>query len=340
MKQLHRVSGYLMLLLCSIFLFSCQTSDDASAAAKQLATTSTDLANYYSALSQIINADIALGSLQNSLLSHADVLPFPDANRELLNTTSLELQKRADLAKALQDVSSAFSKLTGSTAPTDVSNAASKLGTELTTLKALPKLTGTPIPIPSAIGDAGKLIVSLIQQHKEKKIAPALDATVSALKELFSNEADAYDSLNQTHLTLAASLAKYCIDKNLVDETSVLAPALQPFSLTAHLSSTANTTPLDTAAKTQVDETTKVLVAAHQKASAAMLQAITEMNARIHQLATEGRMPSRGTPITLTTVENWIATASTYLSSASTNTASAAANTGSTTPTSNKKSKQ
>jgi len=329
MRPPHRANRrlpFLLFLLCSIFLFSCKTSDDANAAAKQLATTSTYLANYYSALSQIVTADIALGGLQNSLLPHADVLPFPDANRALLNTTSSELQKRADLAKALQDLSIAFSNLTGSTAPTDVSNAASKLGTELTTLKALPQPTGAPISIPSAIGDAGKLIVSLIQQHEEKKVAPALDATVNALKELFSKEADVYDSLNQTHVTKAASLAKYCIKKNLVDETSVLAPALQPFSLTAHLSSTADTAPLKTAAETQVDETSKVLVAAHQTASAAMLQAITEMSTRIHQLATEGRMPSRGTPVTLTTVENWIGTASTYLSS-----------TTSTTPASTKK---
>jgi hypothetical protein len=322
-------------------LFSCKTSDDANAAAKQLATTSTDLANYYGTLSQITNAAITLGGLQNSLLPHANVLPFPDANRALLNTTFAELQKRADLAKALQDVSSAFSKLTGSTAPTDVSNAASKLATELDSLKALPSPAGSPIPIPSAIGDAAKLITSLIQQHEERKVAPALDATVNGLRGLFSNEeeAGAYDSLYHTYLTKAASLAKYSIDKNLVDVTSVLAPVLQPFGLTANPSSTADTTPLKTAAATQIDETNKALDAAHQKASAAMLQAIMDMSARIHQLATEGRMPSRGTPIALTTVENWINTASTYLS-ASTNAASASANGGSSTPGSTKKSKR
>jgi hypothetical protein len=336
-------SRRLPLLLCvlsSISLFSCHTSDDAAAAAKQLATTSTDLANYYSALSQIVAADISLGNLQNSLLPHAEVLPFPDANRALLNTTSSELQKRADIAKSLQELSAAFSNLTGSTAPTDVSTAASKLGTELNTLKALPPLTGSPISVPSAIGDAGKLIVSLIQQHEEKKVAPALDATVTALKELFSKETDVYDSLNQTYLTTAASLAKYCITKNMVDETSVLAPALQPFSLTAHLPSGADTAQLKTAADTQVDESSKVLVAAYQKASAAMLQAITEMSTRIHQLATEGRMPSRGAPVDLATVENWIATSSTYLSGGSTNAASATASAAFTTPTSAKKPKK
>ena len=334
MNRPHRVYPYLALLLCSVFLFCCKTSDDAAAAAKQLATTSTDLANYYGTLSQITTAAITLGDLQNSLLPHANVLPFPEANRALLDSTIAELQKRADLAKALQDLSVAFSKLTGSTAPTDVSNAASKLATELDSLKALPSPAGSPIPIPSAIGAAGKLITSLIQQHEERKIAPALDATVNGLKSLFSNEeeAGAYDSLYHTYLTKAGSLAKYSIDENLVDVTSVLAPALQPFGLTPKLSSTADTAALKTAGEAQIEETNKALDATHQKASAAMLQAITDMSARIHQLATEGRMPSRGTPIALTTVENWINTASTYLS--------ASTNGGSSTPESTKKSKR
>jgi hypothetical protein len=320
--------------------FSCKTSDDASAAAKQLATTSTDLANYYSTLSQVTTTTITLGGLQNSLLPHGTVRPFPDEVRTLLNTTLSELQKRSDVAKALQGVSTAFSSLTGSTASTDVSNAASKLATELGTIKALPSLAGSPIPVPSLIGDAAKLIVSLIQQHEERKLAPALHKTVTALNELFSNEkaAGAYDSLYYTYLTRAASLAEYSIDSNMVDEASVLTPALQPFSLTAKLSSTANVAPLKNAAKAQVEATSKALDAAHQEASVAMLQAITDMGTRIHQLATGGSMPSRGTPVTLTTVENWVSTASTYLP-ASTNTGSAAANTSSTTPASSNKPK-
>jgi len=339
MKRPHRLHRYLALLLCLIFLSSCKTSDDAKAAAKQLATTSTDLANYYGTLSQVTTATITLGGLQNTLLPHADILPFPDSNRTLLNTTLSELQKRSDLAKALQDVSTAFSNLTGSTAPTDVSDAASKLASELNTLKALPSPAGSPIPIPSAIGDAGKLIVSLIQEHEERKIAPALDATVNALKGLFSNEEEsgAYDSLYHTYLTKAASLAKYSIEKNWVDETSVLGPALQPFGLTGKLNSKSDAAPLQAAAEAEIDETTQTLDAAHQKASAAMLQAITDMGTRMHQLATEGRMPSRGAPVMLTTVENWINTVSTYLPASATTAPAAGAS--STTAPSAKKSK-
>ena len=52
--QLHGINRHLALLLCLLCLASCKTSDDATAAAKQLATTATDLANYYGALSQIV----------------------------------------------------------------------------------------------------------------------------------------------------------------------------------------------------------------------------------------------------------------------------------------------
>lgn len=246
-----------------------------------------------------------------------------------MSTLSSELQKRANVAQALQGLSTAFSNLTGSTAPTDVSNAASKLGTELQTLNALPQLKGAPIPLPTLIGDAAGAIVTLIRNHEERKAAPAMDKTVSALKELFTKEEKAYDSLNNSYDDVAKALAQYCIDKNLLDETSVLGPALQPFGLKAHISSTTDTTLLKKAATTQLQETLNSLNDAHHSASVAMLQGITDMGTRIHQLATEGHMPSRGTPITLTTVENWITTASTYLSGSPTSTGSAAASTSS-----------
>ncbi len=235
-----RISRRLPILLCAFFLFACHTSDDATAAAKQLATTSTDLANYYTAMSQIAAATITLGDLQNTLLPRGNVLPFDADTRALVSTTAAELQKRAEVAQALQGLSSAFSSLTGSTAPSDVSDAASKLADELTTVKALPQLKGSPISLPSAIGDVGKLLVSVVQQHEERKAAPAIEKTVNLLSDMFSAEKDAYDSLNETYLTKAQSLAIYCIDQNLVDNTSVLAPVLQPFSLTGRVSSAAD----------------------------------------------------------------------------------------------------
>jgi hypothetical protein len=326
MKPPYRLGVWSALLFCALLLLSCKTSDDATAAAKQVATTSTDLAGYYSTLSQIAASYTALNELQTSLQG----VPLSDADRAILGDTASELKKRADIATDLQGVSTAFSNLTGSTAPTDVSNAASKLASELTTLKPVQLPSASPVPLPSAIGDAAKLILSMVQQHQERKIAPSLDATLKSLNVLFSNEKDLYDSLNKTYLNLAGALAKVCINKNFVDNTSVLAPALQPFSLSARASSATDAS-LGDAAKTQVDAALTTMVSAHSKASTAMLQAITEMNTRVHQLATEQRMPSRGAPVSLTAVESWINTVSSYLSSGgagSTSSGSAASATG------------
>jgi hypothetical protein len=185
------------------------------------------------------------------------------------------------------------------------------------------------------VGDAAKLVVTLVQEHEERKAAPAMDATLSALKTLFSQEQPAYDSLNKVSVTLAGSLARYCIDQNLVSDASVLSPALQPFNLTASLPSGGNSASLNAVAKTRVDEQTAQLVAKQNAASVAMLQALTEMNTRLHQLATEGHMTSRATPVTLTTVENWVATAGNYVST--TSASPAAASTASKTPSKSSK---
>jgi hypothetical protein len=145
-----------------------------------------------------------------------------------------------------------------------------------------------------------------VQEHKERQMAQGMDATVDALKSLFTNEKEAYDSLNQTYVTLAGSLARECLRRNLVDPASGLAPALQPFSLSAQLSSASDTSGLNAIISDQLNETSSLLVSAHASASTSMLQGITEMGTRIHQLATEGKMPARGTPISLANVENWI----------------------------------
>lgn len=326
-------------ILFLLVLCSCQAADDAKAAANQLATTATELQNYYGQLIQIVTADTTLGDLQNNILPHGSVLPFPDANRALLKTTLTELQKRADMAKDLVSVSTAFSSLTGTAAASDVDAAASNLATELTSLNAMPKSEG-PVPVPSAIGEAGKIITSWIQEHQEKKAAPVLDATVSGLKSLFGGEVDVYNSLTSTYLSKASGLAKYCVENKWVDQSSILTPALQPFDLTARIPSDTVPKALSAAAENQIDQSKTSLITASQDASKAMLQAVTEMSTRIHQLAVGGKMSSRDTPISLSTVENWVTTTDKYLSTASTTASSISAKSSATSSPSAKKSKQ
>lgn len=295
-----RAGLFMFLLFCFGLISACKTSKDAVATASQMSTTSRDLASYYSALSQVIDNTSKLEQLQSSLLG----TPFEPQDIAQLQDTQQEVQKRANLAKTLQSLSSDFSKLTGSTDSSDVSASANMLGAELVSIKALP--TGPPIP--DAIGKAGKIIVLLIQEHDERKMAVHLDNTVSAVSKLFTAEKPVYESLYTTYFVLAGSLAQESIKRNWVDESVLLTPALQPFGLspTAVSPKQNYSTVLNGYALQQIATRTVSQTAAQQKASEGMGQALQEMSKRMHKLATDKAMPLRGDPVTLPDVETWL----------------------------------
>lgn len=265
-----------------------------------MAATSQDLASYYSALFQVIDNTTKLEQLQSALLG----TPFEPQDIAQLQDTQQEVQKRANLAKTLQSLSSDFSKLTGSTASSDISASANKLGAELVSIKALP--AGPPVP--DALGKAGKIIILLMQEHDERKMAASLDSTVSAVSKLFTAEKPAYESVYATYFVLAGSLAKELIKRNWVDERGLLIPALQPFGLSPPAVSPEQnlSTVLNGYARQRIATRTVSQTAAQQKASEGMDQALQEMSKRMHKLATEKAMPSRGDPVTLPDVENWL----------------------------------
>ena len=264
-----------------------------------MTTTAKDLGDYYSALTQVIDDTVKLNELQTAVLG----VPFIASDRAQFADTEQELQKRAEMARAVQGVVSAFSQLSGSNALADVSDAASKLGQDLVSIRALP--TGSPVP--DAISQAEKLVVQLIQEHKERDAAKAMDNTFAALADLYSEERSTYDSINRTYVILAKSLANALVDRDLVDRIGLAAPALQPFGLAPRISSTAPAEGFQELAKLQINEQAAAQITAHQKASTGMQQALLEMSKRIHLLATEKSMSSRGVPLSLADVEKWIA---------------------------------
>ncbi len=67
--------------------------------------------------------------------------------------------------------------LSTSKAPADVETAATSLGKELIQVKALPGGSA----VPDAVGKAGNYLLQIIQQHKEKQAARAMDQTLTAV---------------------------------------------------------------------------------------------------------------------------------------------------------------
>jgi len=205
------------------------------------------------------------------------------------------------MAGSLAKLASAMATLSSSKSASDVENAATQLGNELITAKALPG--GSPIP--DAVGKAGNFLLQIVQQHEEKKTARAMDETLKALGDLFEKEKSTYDSIARTHDREAGQVAQDLISSNAVDPSPMLSPALKPFALTSLPPSPALQKSLKTLALSRLQNATASAGQKEQSASTAMLDALREMSTRVHLLATEKPMPIRGAPFSLKLVEDW-----------------------------------
>lgn len=288
------------LIAALLVLFpACKVADDATAAGQQMAATSAALNNYYGAIADSLTDTISLNELNQSLLG----VPFGDADRKQIETARGEILKRRDMAQALARLSTSFGTLTGTKASTDVATAATALGNELISVKALPG--GSPVP--SALGKAGEFLIQLIQQHQEKKAAHGMDDTMKALVELFKKELPVYDSLARQHIMLARTVATPLIDRRVVNPSPLLQPALKPFGLSVNPADAQLEDTLRTLAKSRLAAAADGATKQEEEASAAMLKALEEMSSRIDLLATEKPMPMRGNPFSLKVVESWAA---------------------------------
>lgn len=287
----------MLLLVCS--LFACKVSDDAVAAATQMTATSAALSTYYGAMAELLTDTISLNELNFTLFG----VRFEDADRKQIEEVRAEILKRKDLAQALGRLSSSMSALTKSKASSEVSTAATALGNEMVNIKALQK--GSPVP--EGLGKAGDFLIQIVQQHEEKKAAQAMDGTFAALVDLFAKEKPVYDSLDRVHIFLAKTVAAALINRQFVDPTPLLQPALKPFNLSAAASDEHLQSTLRTLAENRLQASAEDANKREADASAAMLAALQEMSSRVHLLATEKPMPLRGNPLSLKVVESWAA---------------------------------
>jgi hypothetical protein len=289
-------AGMLLLFSC---LFACKVSDDAVAAARQMTATSAGLSAYYGAMAESLTDTISLNELNFTLFG----VPFDAADRKQIEEARAEIRKRKELAESLARLSESMTALTKSKASSEVSTAATALGKEMVSIKALP--SGSPVP--DVIGKAAGFLMQMVQQHEEKKAAQAMDGAFAALAVLFAKEKPVYDSLDRQHIFLAKIVAASLIKHQFVDPAPLLQPALKPFGLSAappgeHLQNT-----LRTLAENRLEASAEDANQREADASAAMLKALQEMSSRVHLLATEKRMPARGNPFSLKVVESWAA---------------------------------
>jgi hypothetical protein len=206
---------------------ACKTSTDAANAAVQLTHASQQLSEYYAGLSNQIEDTVALNEIQAEMLQ----LPFDNSDRDRLNTTQLELNKRADMAKAMATLANAYGTLAGSKSAEEIGHAASNLAEQCGAIKGLP---GGPA-IPDLVGQAGQQLVELIRNHKLQQSSGAIAKALTAIQVLFEHEMPVYESINKQRIVLAQSIARDLVKKDMVDVNVLLSPALKPFDLTAKL---------------------------------------------------------------------------------------------------------
>ena len=262
-----------------------------------MTTPAQDLSDYYSALARIVDDQVKLERLQKALLG------TPLDNQELaqLHDIHEELEKRAGAAESLGKLAAAYTELTGLKTPADVSEAAASLGSKLSAIEQLPGASTAPPLLPNA----GKALAQLALQHDERKLAAAMDPTMAALAQTFTQEKPAYDSINRTHIGLAQSLALELIKRHQADPGDLLAPALQPFGLASRMPEDHIPQELEEYAREQIHSQGDEEIASHEKASAAMEAALKELSEHMHEFATQGHLAGKLPPLKLTVVELW-----------------------------------
>lgn len=293
----HR-SAASVLVLAVLGLSSCKVSDDAIAASQQMTATAECLRDYYAALERSVTDTIALFELDSAISG----IPYGDNDRKLQETTLAELRQREAMAEELAELAASMTALSNPKMAGSTADSATKLGKELASVKALP--SGSPVP--DALGKAGNFLIQIAQQHEEKKAAKAMDDTLSAVAALFAQEKNAYDTMADTHDRQASQVAMDIMDKNGVDPTPMLSPALKPFGLTATPPSAALQASLKQLAKDRLKGQTAQATRREEAASAAMVDSLNEMSKRVHALATDNKMPVRGEPTSLKQVKEWV----------------------------------
>ena len=266
-----------------------------------MSATAKSLSDYYAALGVILSDTDQIYAINDKLYSK----PYSDESRKELKTTQAELAKRVQLAADLSTLAGDFAKLTGSKAPADVAAACSKLQTEADGLASYNPSAVEQNMIKSAL----QLLVTAIQEHKEREAARAMDSLAGGLSSLFDKEAPAWNSVDDVYAGVAANLARNLVDQNAVENTALLKPALEPFGLApSSASSDVNSyinSKLAPVARQQITDRKAALESSYTKATDAMSKSLKEMLQRIHMVAEDKPMAFRAPPVTVSTVEQW-----------------------------------
>jgi hypothetical protein len=192
--------------------------------------------------------------------------------------------------------------VTGSKAASDSEKAAGKFNGEIVSLAGATSNDAET----KAVTEGVNLLVQLIQQHEEVKAAKEVEPVTKALVAFFQKEEPQYDALNDGYLTAAQSVAKGMVMSHQVGGDAAFVAALSPFGLTPAVNEKTQAA-MESQLLTKIDAEYKRREDEAHKASAAMADALTEMDKRVSLVVHDQPMQVRLEPLSLKTVQGWIA---------------------------------
>jgi hypothetical protein len=289
-------------IVSSLFLIAgCKTSDDAKAAATQLTATAKCLTDYYSALDTILAETDQLNAVQEVMYA----VPYDAPTKAEIADTRAEIKKRAALAKDLTDLAQSFAKLTSSSAATDASDSASKLESSVESLKLTKsKMSSSEQALMKA---AVALVVTAIQEHKEREAARGIDQFTRALHDFFDKEQPDYESIGTQYSVLSGSLAVNLLQNKQTDPSGFFKVALDPYGLTPQITDPKLRDGIEKLAEQQVAQKQEALKTSQKQATDDMEKALKQMSDRIDLVANDKPMEIRLAPLSVANIEKWAA---------------------------------
>jgi len=281
----------------------CKTQDDAVAAAAQLSSTAKTLSDYYAAL------DLVMANTEGAYTAQYAINGVPPRP---LGEERAQIRARAEMAGEVGELAEVFKGLARSTAAKDAAGAADKLNTELASVSGLSTNENETTGLKLAV----KGIVELIQQHKEVEAAKKMAPFTAALSKFFDSETGEYNSINRAYLDTASAVAKSLVKRKQVqvDVESNYASVLKVFDLTpaVDMPDLKNGSPvlkekMIEVQDAQIESRQKAAQASAERATAALSNALKEMDRRVETVAKDQPMKIVLPPLTLDTVNNWIA---------------------------------
>ena len=291
-----RLSPVALLLIGSLLCTTgCKTSEDSKAAAAQMTETAQALSEYYASLGELLKKTDQLYIVEEALLG----LSYGDAPKKQIADSIAEIEKREKMAKNLASLADTFTHLTSPDAVNDAVTSATALQTELGTIKAL---NGASAEIGALTGSTQVLLTAL-QEHKEREAAKGMSKTVSGLDALFSKEMPGYESIDDQYLREAADFTRSLVQDGDVEESHFLKDTLTLFDLAPGVASPEARKKLDALALKQIQAKSDEQKTAFNDSTVAMEKSLSEMSRRIDLVANEKPMTFRAAPQSLATVK-------------------------------------